>query len=255
MKALILAAGYATRLYPLTKSFPKPLLLIANKPILEHITEKLSKLKEINEAIIITNGRFYSHFLDWLKKFKKNHNLRLKALSDGTKTESTKLGAIGDINFILDKEDIREDVLILGGDNLFEENLDGFMEFALSKKPSASIGVYDIKDKSLANKYGVVKINSNNRIIDFVEKPKIPESSLVATCLYYMTANKLKYFKEYLSDLKRESDSVGSFIRWLAQKEDVYGYVFSKQWYDIGDPNIYKKADREFKKRRAYGKT
>lgn len=246
MKALILAAGYATRLYPLTKTFPKPLLSIANRPILDHIMEKLSKLKEIGEVIIITNERFSSNFSDWLDKLKENNARHPKVLSDGTKTESDKLGAIGDINFTLDKEDIREDTLILGGDNLFEENLDGFMEFALSRKPSASIGIYDIKDKSLANKYGVVKLDSDSRIIDFVEKPKIPESSLVATCLYYIAARKLKYFKEYLSDPKRESDSVGSFIGWLAKKEDVYGYVFRKQWYDIGDANMYKKADRAF---------
>lgn len=245
MKALILSAGYATRLYPLTKEYPKPLLPIAKLPIINYNISKLDKIKEINEILVITNNKFFDNFLTWVKSAQSDTRIPIKVINDGTKTESDRLGAIGDIRFALEKEDIREDVVIIGGDNLFEDDLSDFMSFSCTKRPSVTIGVYDIKEISRAAKYGVVKLDSGMKILDFTEKPKLPESALVATCLYYIPQEKLKYFKEYF-DSKSESDAAGSFISWLSRKEDVYSFVFRKHWYDIGDFSAYQEADKVF---------
>lgn len=248
MKALILAAGYGTRLYPLTKKYPKALLPVAKRPLLNYIIGKLTKIKHIAEIIVVTNDKFFSNFSLWAKKFKsKKHNVRLEVLNDGTTAEKDRLGAIGDIHFVLCKENIKEDVLIIGGDNLFEEDISHFVKFALHKRPRVTVGVYDIRRRSSASKYGVVTLAAkDNKIIDFAEKPAHPQSSLIATCLYYIAKEKLRYFKEYLKDPRNEKDSAGSFISWLSKKEEVYGFVFRKHWYDIGDPKIYQEADRVF---------
>lgn len=264
MKALILAAGYGTRLYPLTKEHPKALLPVAGRPILDYIVGKIARVKEIAGITVVTNDKFFPQFQEWAKKFEdkpegsglassgQSHKpdytsaARIKILNDGTRSEFDRLGAIGDIHFALSKETISEDTVILGGDNLFEDGLTGFMEFAQSKRCKAIVGVYDIAKRQIARKYGVVKLGPAGKIIDFTEKPSRPQSSLIATCIYYIPKEKLQYFHEYLNDPGNEYDSSGSFISWLSRKEDVYGFIFKKRWYDIGDPQVYKEADRVF---------
>ncbi len=246
MKALILAAGYATRLYPLTKEYPKPLLPVGQRPIADYIAEKIYKTKKIKEIIVVTNERFYKDFTIWSSDICKKINLPVKVLSDGTKTEGDRLGAIGDINFALTEASVNEDIIVIAGDNLFEDDLSGFLGFSLNKSPRITIGVYDIKEKEKASKYGVIKLDEENKITDFAEKPQKPQSSLVATCLYYIPAGALKFFRDYLADSSNEHDAAGSFIGWLSKKEAVFGFVFSKRWYDIGDPVSYQEADRVF---------
>lgn len=263
MKALILAAGYGTRLYPLTKEYPKALLPVARRPILDYIVGKIAKVKEITGITVVTNDKFFPQFQEWAKKIEDkpprrrrgnspSHKpdytpaVRIKILNDGTRSEFGRLGAIGDIHFALSKETISEDTVILGGDNLFEDSLTGFMEFAQSKRSKAIIAVFDIGKLSLAHQYGVVKLDPANKIIDFSEKPSQPQSSLIATCIYYIPKEKLQYFQEYLNGPGNEYDSSGSFISWLSRKEDVYGFIFKKRWYDIGDPQVYQEADRVF---------
>lgn len=246
MQALILAAGYGTRLYPLTKKYPKALLPVAGRPILDYIVGKIARVKEITAIIVVTNDKFFPQFHEWVKKFNAKPPIRIKILNDGTKTEHDRKGAIGDIHFALSKETILEDTVILGGDNLFEDGLSGFMKFAQTKRCKAIVGVYDIAKRQIARKYGVVKLDPANKIIDFSEKPSQPQSSLIATCIYYIPKEKLQYFQEYLNDPGNEYDSSGSFISWLSRKEDVYGFIFKKRWYDIGDPQVYQEADRVF---------
>lgn len=257
MKALILAAGYGTRLYPLTKEHPKALLPVAGRPILDYIVGKIARVKEIASIVVVTNDKFFPQFQAWTKKIKDKPDYapaaRIKILNDGTRNEFNRLGAIGDIHFALSKEAILEDTLILGGDNLFEDGLTGFMRFAQTKRSKAVVGVYDIAlppsggRQRIARKYGVVKLGPAGKIIDFTEKPRQPQSSLIATCIYYLPKEKLRYFQEYLNDPGNEYDSSGSFISWLIGKEDVYGFIFKKRWYDIGDPRVYQEADRVFR--------
>ncbi|MBU3959119.1 MAG: nucleotidyltransferase family protein, partial [Candidatus Omnitrophica bacterium] len=196
MKALILAAGYATRLYPLTKKYPKPLLKIGQKPIIDYIIDKLKNLGELDEIIVITNSKFISRFKKWAKNLKLKK--RITIVDDLTKGEGQKRGAIGDMHFAIVKKGIKDDLLVIGGDNLFDGSLKGFLSFAMRNKPNPAIGVYNINDRGMAKKYGVIKLNKNNKIVDFKEKPKSPDSTLVAMCLYYFFKERLGMIKEYI---------------------------------------------------------
>ncbi len=244
MKALILAAGYAVRLYPLTKQNPKPLLKIGKKPIIDYIIEKLEDIEEIDRIYIVTNSKFISKFKKWAESFKSSKPITL--IDDLSTTPENKRGAIGDMEFSISKKRIKDDLLVIGGDNLFDGDLKGFLATAKKKKKCNVIGVYDIKDLSQADKYGVIRLNNNDRIIDFQEKPAKPVSTLVAMCLYYFPKEKLKLISQYLKDKLVKSDAMGFYIDWLRRKYTVYGHRFNGRWYDIGDLKFYSKAKEKF---------
>lgn len=244
MKALILAAGYATRLYPLTKEYPKPLLEVKNKPIIDHIIDKLRPVKSIDEIIVVTNSKFIGKFKEWKLGVKESKKITL--VDDCTKNNTDRLGAIGDIRFVLNKKYIKDDLLIIGGDNLFSGSLKGFIDFALLHKPNATIGVYKLKKIKEASKYGVVRVNKRNRVIEFQEKPKNPQSPLVAMCLYFIPAGQLNLVNDYMKIRKGKLDATGKYIDWLKNKEDVYCFVFKGSWYDIGDRKYLSAAKKKF---------
>lgn len=250
MKALILAAGYATRLYPLTKEYPKSLLKVGAKPIIDYIIEKLSAVKDIDEIIVVTNSKFISIFKKWAKELKISKSITL--IDDLTKEHADRRGAIGDMDFVIDQRRVADDLLVVGGDNLFEDELHEFLSFAKDKTPSPVIGIYDIKNKEQALKYGVLRMDKDNMVIDFEEKPKNPNSTLIAMCLYYFTKEKLGLIKEYLDEKTDKHDATGFYIDWLRKKEKVYGFVFSGRWYDIGHHEFYEEANKTFP-RRIYG--
>ena len=254
MKALILAAGYATRLYPLTKEYPKPLLKVGAKPIIDYIIEKLSAVNDIDEIIVVTNSKFISIFKKWAREIKVSKTITL--IDDLTKDHADRRGAIGDMDFVIDQRRILDDLLIVGADNLFEDELHEFLSFAKDKTPSPVIGVYDIKNKDEASKYGVVRMDKDNMVIDFEEKPKRPQFALIAMCLYYFAKEKLGLIKEYLDERTDKSrpcaqergkhDATGFYIDWLRKKEKVYGFIFSGRWYDIGHQEFYEEANKTF---------
>lgn len=244
MKALILAAGYATRLYPLTKEFPKPLLKIKNRPIIDYIVDKLNTIDRLNEIIVVTNSKFISVFRGWAKNLRTKKKITL--VDDLTKDLHEKRGAVGDMYFAVTKERIDDDLLVIGGDNLFDGALNEFLAFADANKPSPVIGVYDMKHKYKASKYGVIKLNKKDRIIDFKEKPKNPNSTLIAMCLYYFNRKKLGLISEYTKAMAKKCDATGFYIDWLRKKEPVYGFVFGGRWYDIGHLDFYKEAESKF---------
>lgn len=245
MKVLILAAGYATRLYPLTRQYPKPLLLIGQTTMIDHIIAKLADLEEIDEIIVVTNSKFIAQFRKWARGLKINKRLNL--VDDLTESYSRRRGAIGDMYFAVNRKKIRDDLLVIGGDNLFDGDLRDFLCFARSKRKCPLIGVYDIKNKKLASKYGVVKLDKKNRIIDFQEKPARPKTRLVAMCLYYFPKEKLPLIKRYfLSNLSKKCDATGYYIDWLRKKENVYGFKFSGRWYDIGHRANYRAVKDKF---------
>lgn len=243
MKALILAAGYATRLYPLTKEYPKSLLEVNGKPIIDYIIDKLNGLCDIDKVAVVTNTKFFPIFKDWSKSLKTGKGIII--IDDLTKNNETRRGAIGDIAFAINKLKVRDDLLVIGGDNLFDGGLDGFCAFA-AKKKAPVIGVYDIKQKKNASKYGVIKLDKNKRIVDFQEKPARPNSSLVGMCLYYFPKNKTRLIKSYLGLKSKKNDATGFYIDWLRKKAPVYGYVFRGKWFDIGDFKYYNKAKEVF---------
>ena len=244
MKALILAAGYATRLYPLTKDYPKPLLLVNNRPIIDYIVYKLHSLRDIDEIIVVTNSKFISHFKRWKKGLRVK--ARLSLVDDLTKTLADKRGAIGDVDFVLSKKRIKDDLLVIGGDNIFDKHLAGFLDFVKARKAHHVIGAYDIKDRKEAKKYGVIKLNKKQEVVDFQEKPDRPKSALVGMCLYYFPAGKLKLIREYMNDRTQKKDTTGGYISWLKDRALIYGFIFRGTWYDIGDHKFYNKAKESF---------
>ncbi len=243
MKALILAAGYATRLYPLTKEYPKPLLKVAKRPIIDYIIDKLTALDEIDEIFVVTNSKFMPQFKKWHKLLKCRK--RISLIDDLTKSLDDRRGAIGDMNFAINKKRIKDDILVIGGDNLFSGNLKELLSFAKGNH-NPVIGAFNIKDLRQARKYGVIKLDRENKVVDFKEKPQNPKSTLIAMCLYYFPKNKLGLVKEYIKSKRDKHDATGFYIDWLSKKAAVYGYVFQGVWYDIGDHEFYRQARRRF---------
>ncbi len=233
MKALILAAGYATRLYPLTKEYPKPLLEVKDRPIIDYIVDKLNSVPAIDEIYIVTNSKFISFFRRWVKSVKSFKKITL--VNDLTKNNQDRLGAIGDINFVIKNKKIRKDLLVVGGDNLFNGSLRGFLDSAKKNFRSVNIGLYRLKQRKDASRYGVVKLNKQNEVTSFQEKPKHPQSCLVAMCLYFIPKSLLGLTKEYAQDKNKQVDATGGYIAWLKDRMGVYGYIFKGSWFDIGD--------------------
>lgn len=242
MKALILAAGYGTRLYPYTQYFPKPLIKVGKKPIIDSLVEKLEELDDLSKIIVVTNDRFFGQFEKWRKSLKAKHKVVI--YNDLTKSPEEKLGAVADMALVFKNEGNKEDFLVIGGDNYFHEPLTDFVAFARTKSPNICVGVVDVKKKAEARDYGVVGLNRSGRITKFWEKPARPITTLVAMCLYHFPAAKLRLANEYLKSCDTCHDTIGLYISWLTRKYNVYGFTFLDSWYDVGSHHIYKKLKK-----------
>lgn len=245
MKALILGAGYGVRLYPLTKNQPKPLIHVGGRPVIEWSLEQILSLRSVDEVIIVVNNRFYENYERWHYEYtltRAGQKNRIRLCNDGTNSADDRLGAIGDIQFAIDKFSIRDDLLVVAGDNLFQFSLADFVRF--SKKYGASIVLKNMKeiDKELISQYSVVTLNGDNRITDFEEKPPSPKSSLIAICLYLFPQNDLGLIKKYLVS-GFNPDAPGYYIQWLYKQISVYGYTLKGSWFDIGDIDSYNVAN------------
>jgi len=250
MVAIILAAGYGTRLYPLTINKPKALLEVGGKTILDRLAEDLERITECSKAIIVTNEKFHKSFEEWAKSAK--YSFEIEVINDLTKSNETRLGAIGDISLVLEKEKPDSDLLITGSDNLFELDLADFVKTGREKRPFSLIALFDIKDKTLATKYGICSLDKDGKVIDFEEKPKEPKSTLAATALYFVPKEKVARIYDYMkTDLPK--DAPGNLMKWFAREDKLFGYVSEKVWYDIGDINSLKKADEEFNEKEKGG--
>ncbi len=243
MKVVFLCAGYGTRLYPLTKDRPKALLLIAGEILLTHLFRKVEQLKEVEQVILVSNALFYEQFCQWKKALKTS--LNISVINDGTTANEHRLGAIQDLKLALKEEGTGTDILVLAGDNLFDGDLTSFASFASRKKPGASLGVYDVCDRELAQKYGLIKADSSGKITAFFEKPKDPPTTLASMGVYYFPKETLGHIDHYL-ETNRNPDAPGYYISWLAKKIEVYAFPFKGTWFDIGDLNSYHQADQYF---------
>lgn len=241
IEALVLAAGYGTRLKPLTEDTPKPLLKVAGKLIVEHIIGKIEELGA-SKIYIITNNKFYQNFSDWLHNF--DAKTPIEIINDGTKSNEDRLGAVGDIDFVIKNKNIKEDIAVVAGDNLFELSLQEVANI-FNKRKNDLIVLHDVRDKELAKHYGVVEAKYNI-VVDFEEKPVSPKSTLVSTGIYMFPKKTIGLIGKYLSQ-GNNPDKTGDFIKWLHKREKVYAYVTEKKWYDIGSFEQLERADREFK--------
>jgi glucose-1-phosphate thymidylyltransferase len=250
MNALILAAGYATRLYPLTLNQAKPLLVVAGRPMIEWVVDQLTPIRSLEQVFVVTNNKFAAHFSTWAQDCRKRKRaIDFRIVNDGSTSDADKLGAIGDICFVLRKEGISEtDLLIVAGDNLFSEPLTGYAEFA-SQHP-ATLGVYDVKSLEQAKKYNQLTTNPAGILIDFEEKPVNPTSTLCGIALYYYKPEALRLFDTYFSE-GNNPDQPGRFVQWLYKRLDIFTFPISGLWYDIGSQETLKEADALFGKFRS----
>jgi len=228
MKAILLCAGYATRMYPLTLIKSKNLLQIGGKSMVQHIIEKLKEITDIEKIYIVSNNKFYNDF----KSLEKEWNVIV--LNDGSNSDKDKLGAIGDLKFAVDRiED--DEFLVIGGDNLFEFKISEFIEYG--RERGVTVGIKRVDDINLIKKYSQVFLDDKNRITYFEEKPQNPTSKDAAICVYYFPKGYLKKYIEIYLKEGNNPDFTGLFIQYLHRKIDVYGYVFKDMWFDIGDIN------------------
>ena len=247
MNVLILAAGYATRLYPLTLNKAKPLLEVAGKPMIEWVLDNLASVSDLETIYIVTNNKFAKDFQTWADTYKRRHSqFHFKIINDGSNDDSDKLGAIGDINLVLTREDLsKSDLIVVAGDNLFSEPLTDFVNRA--RGSSATLATYDVGDREAMKKYANIEINSDGVITHFEEKPANPKSTLAGIALYYFSRETIPLFTTYLA-AGNNPDQPGRFIQWLYQRKPVKTFQIKGTWFDIGSKETLEEANRIFEK-------
>jgi glucose-1-phosphate thymidylyltransferase len=243
MKLLILAAGYATRLYPLTLNQPKPLLPVAGKPMIDHVIEKFSKSPEIDEIFVVTNNKFATHFETWAKDAEKKHGRKIRIFNDRTTSDTDKLGAIGDIHFVMNEASLNDDLVIVAGDNLFSGTLEDYVKQA--KQKGILIGVYDVGDLEAIKKYNNISMDTSGKVTHFEEKPKEPRSTITAIALYHYPRQALPLIRQYIQE-GNNPDQPGRLVQWLYTRQPVYTYQITGQWLDIGSKETYEEANALF---------
>jgi len=247
MQVLILAAGYATRLYPLTLNQPKPLLPVAGKPMLEHIIDHLASVKDLGEMFIVTNQKFVHHFTDWSEKYKKEKTaFNFKVINDGTTSDADKLGAIGDIHLVVKNENVKDDLVVVAGDNLFDSSLAPFVEYCRTGDTPV-LAVYDVGDLESIKKYNSITTDKDGVITYFEEKPKNPTSTKTGIALYYYPAKVVAMIEDYIKE-GNNADQPGRLVQWLYTRVPVRTWNVPGRWFDIGSKETLEEADRIFRK-------
>jgi glucose-1-phosphate thymidylyltransferase len=243
MNVLILAAGYATRLYPLTLKKAKPLLVIGGKPIIEWLVDNLSGIPDLETIYIVTNNKFAADFQAWAQDYHKRHpEFKFKVINDGSTSDDDKLGAIGDINFVVTNENLSQSsLLIAAGDNVFTSSVADFAAYA--KNTEVTVAVYDVGDTDAIKKYGNVAVDAEGIITRFEEKPQKPHGTLAAIALYYYSPAILSLLTTYLA-AGNNADQPGRFVQWLYTRKPVKTFQVKGQWLDIGSKETLENADR-----------
>ena len=231
MKCIIVAAGYATRLYPLTENFPKPLLDVKGKPILDWLIEVIDD--QIEEFIVVTNHKFYEHFVKWAR------GKKVRVIDDGTSSNETRLGAVRDIRLAAQGVDC--DCLVMAGDNLLDFSLKGFVNYALTKNTSC-VMCHEEKQLKALQKTAVITMDENDLITSYEEKPKVPKGDHAVPPFYFYKLNDLRRIDEALNE-GCGYDAPGSFAAWLSGKVPMHAYRMPGRRYDIGDMESYRRVN------------
>jgi glucose-1-phosphate thymidylyltransferase len=249
MKAIILAAGYATRLSPLTDTVAKPLLPVGGRPMIDEICDNLDAVADVDELHVVTNSRFAAAFETWAGR--REGRLRPLVHDDGTSSNEDRLGAIGDIHFTIHEAGLAgEHLLVVAGDNLFEFPLAALVAFWHElDQPASAVAVYRCGSLELASRYGVVELDELGRILSFEEKPEQPLSDLVATATYLYHRDHAARIEEYLAG-DNSPDQPGKLVQWLHAREPVFAYAFDGAWQDIGDADELLMADNRLREQR-----
>ena len=244
IKAIILVAGYATRLYPLTLNTPKALLPIAGKPIIGYILDEINTIPNIDEVYVVTNSKFYPHFSEWAAGV--DSVVPVEVIDDGTSSEETRLGGIGDIKYAIDKCAIDDDLMIIAGDNFFTYRLaDYYAEY--EKNPSNYVVVKELDDVEQLRHFAVAKLDADNKILDLVEKPSEPQSNIAVYATYIYRRETLPLFERYFEE-GNNPDAPGYFVQWLHKIRPVYAWRMNGDCHDIGTQTAYDDVRAEFEK-------
>jgi glucose-1-phosphate thymidylyltransferase len=240
MKCLILAAGYATRLYPLTEHYPKPLLPIKGKSIVDWLIDDLHSLEEISEFVLITNHKYNHHFEEWAR----NKQYHITIVDDGTETNETRLGAVLDIQYAIEKLRINDDLLVVAGDNVLDFSLFHFIAYCKEKRTTCVMRYYEPSIDKL-KKAGVLSFDGNELVTEMTEKPATPTTHWCCPPFYYYSREDLPYLE---IGIKKGCgvDAPGSFIAWLCQVRRVHTMLMPGKRYDIGDLESYEEVEREY---------
>ena len=249
MKLIVLAAGYATRLYPLTLNQPKPLLDVAGKPMLEHVLDNLAPVEEIDHVYVVTNGKFVGHFERWAEgRHTKVGGPDITVVNDHSTDDSNKLGAIGDLNLVLNQAGIDDDIVVVAGDNLFGERLKEFGDFCRAKGAPV-LAVYDVGDLEAIKKYNSIDVGDDGRITFFEEKPANPKSTLTGIALYYYPKSALPLIRQYIEE-GNNPDQPGRLVQWMYERTPFYTWRVPGIWYDVGSKETLEEANRIFSQHR-----
>ena len=241
MKAIILAAGFGTSLYSLTRNIPKALLKLGDKTLLDHLIGKLDRFPIIDEIVVVSSKRFYQNFKRWKKDV--SYQKPIRVIHNGFNNPEKRRGAVRDLELaLMPSRGTPENFLVFCGDNYFDFPIGYFLLPCLGHSRLTFIGLYDVREKALASQYGVVEMDTTGRITRFEEKPADPVSTKVSVGVYYMSPEARLRLYEYLDIENRNPDRIGDFFAWLTGKEPVYGVVFDGAWFDIGSKESYEKA-------------
>jgi glucose-1-phosphate thymidylyltransferase len=248
VKAIVLAAGYATRLYPLTEIVAKPLLPVAGRPMIDHLLDRIREVDDVDGVHVVTNHKFADSFLRWADAHEAA-GIRIDVHDDGTTNEDDRLGAIGDIRFVVEHAGLEgDDLLVVAGDNLFDYSVADYGRWWHGKGEASAVALYDVGDFELVKKYSAVELDEADRLTGFVEKPEHPETTLVATATYLFHRAHVPLVERYL-DEGNSPDQPGRFVSWLVPRAPVYGYRFEGEWRDIGDAEQLLEADNRLRER------
>ncbi len=247
MKILILAAGYATRLYPLTLTKPKPLLDVAGRPMIEHVLDNIAPIPGIDRVYVVTNDKFAAPFQQWANQYRASGSkLNFTIINDGSTDDTNKLGAIGDLNLVLEREQVDDDLIVVAGDNLFSESIEAFGKFCREKNAPV-LGVYDVGDLEAIKKYNAISIDGDGCITYFEEKPKAPQSTLTGIALYFYPRATLPLIRQYVAE-GNNPDQPGRLVQWLYPRTPFYTWRVPGLWFDIGSKETLEEANEIFGK-------
>lgn len=245
MKAVILAAGYATRLYPLTLTRPKPLLPVGGKPMIEHVLNNLAPINGIDRVYVVTNARFAGDFEKWSDEYRRRQPpFEITIVNDGSTDESDKLGAIGDLHHVLTAEKLDEDLIVVAGDNLFSEPLTDFGRFCRERQAPV-LAVFDAGNLEEVKKFSAITVDRESRIVRFEEKPAHPTTTLIGIALYYYPRTVLPLIQLYISE-GNNPDQPGRLVQWLYPRIPFYTWNVPGLWFDIGSKEALEEANRIF---------
>ncbi|MDG6224143.1 MAG: nucleotidyltransferase family protein [Candidatus Thermoplasmatota archaeon] len=241
MDVIVLAGGFAKRMWPLTKDMPKQLLPVAGRPMLDHTIRPILAMRELERLFVSTNERFSGQFREFLDGYGDE---RIELFVEPSHGEEQKLGAIGGLGYLIRERGLSRDTMIVGGDNLFEFTPSEPLEFFRSRNKDI-VAVYDVGSLDRAKLYGIVDVDREGVIVDLLEKPDNPPSTLAATAFYMFKAETIGLVNPYLKGGGKR-DALGHFISYLVREKEVLAWSFSGKWFDVGSLEVYREADEYF---------